>query len=114
MPDKPALPLADIRRQLHVNGFRRKAFFVIAGLIPELTIHNGRPWGSVGSRLKLRHNIKAAGINGDRLFRKFKLLHLRLWIDNLFRFERAFGPGELERNQIFVRWRIAIYMKARF
>lgn len=60
----------------------------------------------------MRHNLKFASVDRERFFGKAILLHIRLGEREANGFQRSGIPGETQRDQIIVGWRVAIHVIA--
>ena len=68
---------------------------------------------ALGGRFEARPDLKSPGVDGNRIGRERKLLHLRLGIGHLLGFQRIFVPGQFDGNQIIVARHVAVDVEAR-
>jgi len=96
----------------NVNGFRREAHRIVARLVAEFPGHRDGARRRVRWSFEFRDHHEIAAKDGNRLFRKAVLFHFRLGVGHLHYLEWSSGPGNLQRDQVIVRRRVAVDVKA--
>ncbi len=92
----------------NIQRLRRQTHRIIAGLIAQFAGESRGSGRGAGGRLKVRHDLEIAGEHRQWLFREAVFFHARLREGEAGNLQRSGIPGEPQRNQVFVRGRIAV------
>src|SRR6202035_4153976 len=96
-----------------VNGPRREALFVVAGLEAKLSGHHPEPRIGAWKGFEARGNIEISTKYRDRVGGKGVLFELRLGVSDLLGFEGLFRPGKSQRDEKLVGGGVAVRVVAR-
>jgi hypothetical protein len=95
-----------------VNGPRREAFFVVAGLEAKFSGHHAEPRVSVWKGFEARGNFEISTKYRDRVGGKSVLFELRLGVSDLLGLEGLLRPGEFQGDEKLVGGCIAVGVEA--
>jgi hypothetical protein len=96
----------NLERNLQCLG--RETHGVVAGLVAQFARKRRRSRRGIAGRLKMRHDLEIASEHRQRLLGEAVLFHPRLWEREAGGLQRSRIPGEAERNQVFIRGRVAV------
>ena len=100
--------LLQVDGETDVNGPRRQALFVVAGLEAKFSGHHAEPGVGVGKGFEAGGNFEISTKYRDRIGGKGVLFELRLGISDLFGLEWLLRPGEFQRDEKLVGGGIAV------
>jgi hypothetical protein len=98
----------DVDRERDFDGLGLQTHPVVARLVAQFAWDHHWSYSGRRRNFEVRDDFEIAGEDRHRFGREAELFHLRLGISHVADFKRCGGPGELQRDQIFVLGFIAI------
>jgi hypothetical protein len=104
--------LLEVDAEADINGPRREALFVIAGLEAKFSGHHAEPRVGCGKSLEARGYFEISTKYRDWVGGKGVLFELRLGVSDLLCLEGLLRPGEFQRDEKLVGGGIAVGVEA--
>ena len=92
----------------NIQRLGRQTHGVVASLVTQFAGERRGPRRGIGGDLEMRHDLEIAGEDRQRLLREAVLFRAGLREGEAGRLQRSGIPGEPQRNQVFIRGRIAV------
>ena len=98
----------DVDRERDFDGLGLQTHPVVARLVAQFAWDHHWSYSGRRRNFEVRDDFEIAGEDRHRVGREAELFHLRLGIRHVANFKRGGGPGELQRDQIFILGLVAI------
>jgi len=106
--DLPTKLFHNLNLLRNIQRLGRQTHGIVAGLITEFAGQCSGSRRGIGGSLEMRDDLEVATEYRQWLFREAVFFHARLRESEAGNLQRSGIPGEPQRNQVFIRGRIAV------